>query len=102
VIARVRPVYRRRGFGEQIYRRGLAQAQELGAQVNETVVLESNDDGLLLARQHGFVQLELPEHTVPFVDLRLNLTAYPSGTRRESAYPVATTIKSLATLSTKP
>lgn len=74
VIARVRPEHRRRGFGEQIYQRGLAKAWELGAQVIETVVLESNDDGLRFARHHGFVEIErylLPDHTIPFVDLRL-------------------------------
>jgi GNAT superfamily N-acetyltransferase len=74
VIARVRPEHRRRGFGEQIYRRGLVKARELGARVIETVVLESNDDGLRFACQHGFVEIErylLPEHTVRFVDLRL-------------------------------
>lgn len=74
VIARVRPEHRRRGYGEQIYQRGLAKARELGAQVIETVVLESNDDGLRFARQHGFVETEryvLPGTSIPFVDLRL-------------------------------
>jgi L-amino acid N-acyltransferase YncA len=74
VIARVRSEHRRRGFGEQLYQRGLAKARELGARVIETVVLESNDDGLRFARHHGFVEIEryvLPGHTIPFVDLRL-------------------------------
>jgi GNAT superfamily N-acetyltransferase len=73
VIARVRPEHRRRGFGEQMYQRGLAKAWELGAQVIETVVLESNDDGLRFAHHHGFVEIKrylLPEHTIPFVELR--------------------------------
>jgi N-acetylglutamate synthase-like GNAT family acetyltransferase len=75
VIARVRPEHRRRGFGEQIYQRALARAWRLDARVIETVVLESNADGLRFALQHGFVEIErylMPEHTVPFVDLRLS------------------------------
>ncbi|GGO17842.1 hypothetical protein GCM10011576_32130 [Micromonospora parathelypteridis] len=74
VIARVLPGDRRHGYGEQIYQRGLARARDLGAQVIDTVVLASNDDGLRFARQHGFVEIEryvLPGDTVPFVDLRL-------------------------------
>ncbi|MEU4333741.1 GNAT family N-acetyltransferase [Micromonospora lupini] len=74
VIARVVPGSRRRGYGEQIYKRGLARARELGAEVIETVVLASNDEGLRFARQHGFVEIEryvLPGDTVAFVDLRL-------------------------------
>lgn len=74
VIARVRPEHRRCGFGEQLYQRALVKARELGAQVIETVVLESNGDGLRFALRHGFVEIErylLPEQTIPFVDLRL-------------------------------
>jgi len=74
VIARVLPGYRRQGFGEQIYLRGLAKARELGAQVIETVVLASNEDGLQFARRHGFTETGryvLPGDTTPFVDLRL-------------------------------
>jgi GNAT superfamily N-acetyltransferase len=74
VIARVLPEHRGRGLGEQIYRRGLATAQELGARIIQTVVLASNDDGLRFARHHGFVEIEryvLPGHTIAFVDLRL-------------------------------
>ncbi|MFG2169304.1 GNAT family N-acetyltransferase [Micromonospora chersina] len=74
VIARVLPEHRHRGLGEQIYQRGLVVALELGAQVIESVVLASNDDGLRFARQHGFVEIEryvLPGHTIAFVDLRL-------------------------------
>ncbi|MGC4750339.1 GNAT family N-acetyltransferase [Micromonospora sp. DT201] len=74
VIARVLPENRRQGYGEQIYRRGLARARDLGAQVIDTVVLASNDDGLRFAEQHGFVEVEryvLPGDTVAFVDLRL-------------------------------
>ncbi len=74
VIARVLPEHRRHGFGEQIYLRGLAKARELGAQVIETVILASNDDGLRFARHHGFIEIDryvLPGDTTPFVDLRL-------------------------------
>lgn len=74
VIARVLPDHRRRGLGEQLYRRGLAAAREMGARVVETVVLASNDDGLRFALRHGFVEIDryvLPGHAVAFVDLRL-------------------------------
>ena len=74
VIARVLPEHRRRGFGTQIYHHGLAKARELGAQVIETVVLESNTDGIEFAHRHGFIEIEryvLPGGTIAFVDLRL-------------------------------
>lgn len=74
VIARVLPAHRRRGFGAEIYARGLAAARQLGAETIETVVLESNADGLKFALEHGFVEVErylLPGDTVPFIDLRL-------------------------------
>jgi GNAT superfamily N-acetyltransferase len=74
VIVRVLPEHRRRGFGEQIYQYALARARQLGAQVIETVVLETNEDGLRFAVHHGFVEIEryvLPGDTVPFVTLRL-------------------------------
>lgn len=74
VIARVLPEWRRRGLGEQIYQRALAVAQELGADVIETVVLESNADGLRFALRHGFAEIEryvLPGDTEAFIDLRL-------------------------------
>jgi GNAT superfamily N-acetyltransferase len=74
VIARVLREHRRHGFGEQIYQRGLAKAREFGAQVIETVVLASNEDGLRFARRHGFIEIEryvLPGDTIPYVDLRL-------------------------------
>ena len=74
VIARVLPEHRRRGFGTQIYYRGLAKARELGARVIETVVLASNTDGIEFAHRLGFIEIEryvLPGDTIPFVDLRL-------------------------------
>jgi GNAT superfamily N-acetyltransferase len=77
VIARVRPEYRRRGFGTQVYERALAKARELGARVIGTVVLAANDDGLRFALRRGFVEVEryvLPGDTIPFVELRLTRT----------------------------
>jgi GNAT superfamily N-acetyltransferase len=74
VIARVLAEHRGRGFGEELYARGLEQARQLGAEVIETVVLASNADGLRFARKHGFVEIEryvLPGDTVQWIDLRL-------------------------------
>ncbi|NRQ40219.1 GNAT family N-acetyltransferase [Nonomuraea sp. NN258] len=74
VIARVLAAHRGRGFGELIYARGLERARELGAEVIETVVLSSNEDGLRFALKHGFAEIErylLPGDTIPWVDLRL-------------------------------
>jgi len=74
VIARVLPEHRRRGVGQQLYQRGLARARELGAQIIETVVLASNEDGLRFAHHHGFTEVEryvLPGHTTAYVTLRL-------------------------------
>ena len=75
VIARVLPAHRGQGFGEELYARGLDQARVLGAEVIETVVLSSNEDGLRFARNHGFVETErylLPGESIPWVDLRLS------------------------------
>jgi GNAT superfamily N-acetyltransferase len=74
VIARIVPAYRRQGFGEALYRRGLARARELGAEAVETIVLASNVEGLAFAESHGFVEFEryvLPGDTIPFITLRL-------------------------------
>ncbi|MPY54622.1 GNAT family N-acetyltransferase [Streptomyces sp. K1PN6] len=74
VIARVLDGHRRQGFGEKLYVRGLERAWELGARVIETVVLESNTDGLRFALKHGFVEIErylLEGDTIPWIDLRL-------------------------------
>ncbi|MEU4195316.1 GNAT family N-acetyltransferase [Kribbella sp. NPDC026611] len=74
VIARVLPPYRRRGFGDAIYRRALARGQELGGSGVLTVVLASNTDGLAFAAAQGFAEVEryvLPGDTIPFVELRL-------------------------------
>lgn len=79
VIARVLPAHRRRGHGEQVYRRALQAAHDLGAESIVTVVLASNEDGLAFAHRQGFVEFDryvLPGDTVPFVDLKL---AKPAG-----------------------
>jgi len=74
VIARVLPEFRRRGFGEAIYRRALERGRKLGGDGVETHILASNEDGLRFAKAHGFVEVEtylLPGDTIPFVELRL-------------------------------
>ncbi|WP_328912006.1 MULTISPECIES: GNAT family N-acetyltransferase [unclassified Streptomyces] len=74
VIARVLPEHRGQGLGAELYARGLALARALGAEVVETVVLASNEDGLRFALRHGFVEFEryvLPGDTIPFVELRM-------------------------------
>ncbi|MGW0820149.1 GNAT family N-acetyltransferase [Streptomyces sp. NPDC002845] len=74
VIVRVLAEYRGRGFGEQLYVRALARARERGAEVIETVVLETNTDGLRFALKRGFVEVEryvLDGETIPWIDLRL-------------------------------
>lgn len=85
VIARVLPAYRGRGFGEELYARGLRRARELGAEVIETVVLSSNEDGLRFALKRGFTEIErylLPGDTIPWIDLRLGATgAEAAGSR---------------------
>lgn len=78
VIARVLPGHRGRGYGERLYRRGLSRARELGAEVIETVVLSSNEDGLRFARARGFVEIDrylLDGDTIPWIDLRLTTPA---------------------------
>ncbi|MEV0374837.1 GNAT family N-acetyltransferase [Streptomyces sp. NPDC050636] len=75
VIARVLAAHRGQGFGEELYARGLNRARELGAEVIETVVLSSNEDGLRFALKHGFVETErylLPGDSIPWIDLRLS------------------------------
>ncbi|MFI5523029.1 GNAT family N-acetyltransferase [Streptomyces platensis] len=74
VIARVLEAHRGRGFGEELYARGLRRAREWGGEVIETVVLSSNEDGLRFALKHGFVETErylLPGDSIPWIDLRL-------------------------------
>jgi GNAT superfamily N-acetyltransferase len=74
VIVRVLPEHRRQGYGTQLFDRALAQGRELGDGTVQTVVLESNDDGLRFAVAHGFVEVErylLDGDTIPFITLRV-------------------------------
>ena len=74
VIVRVLPDQRRRGYGAELLARSVAVVGELGARGLETIVLESNIDGLRFARAHGFVDevdRYLPDgDDVAFVTLR--------------------------------
>ena len=73
VIVRVLPAFRRQGFGSELYVGELAAASELSDGV-ETIVLESNQDGVRFAGKQGFVEFEryvLPGDTIPFITLRL-------------------------------
>jgi RimJ/RimL family protein N-acetyltransferase len=74
VIVRVLEPYRRRGLGTAYLRRTLVDARALAPDRIETVVLQSNADGLRFAQTHGFVEHDryvLEGQTVPFVDLHL-------------------------------
>ena len=76
VIARVLPGYRGRGFGAALYRRGLRQARDLGAEEVQTIVLGSNHDGLRFAQVRGFVESQryvLDGETVPYIHLVVHL-----------------------------
>jgi GNAT superfamily N-acetyltransferase len=74
VIVRILPEHRRRGFGGAYLEAELAYARSTGAARIETVVLESNSDGLHFALAHGFVEHDryvLDGDTVAFIDLHL-------------------------------
>jgi GNAT superfamily N-acetyltransferase len=75
VIVRVLPEHRRQGIGGQLYERLLAEARALGGGGDiETVVLESNVDGLRFAEARGFVEVGryVPDDDpVPFLTMRL-------------------------------
>lgn len=74
VIVRVLPDHRGRGIGAAFYERELTAARELGAEVIETVVLESNVEGLRFAQRRGFVEFDryvLDGDEVGYVELRL-------------------------------
>ncbi len=74
VIVRVLEPFRRRGLGTAYLGRTLADARALLPGRIETVVLESNAEGLRFARKHGFVEHDryvVEGQTVPFVDLHL-------------------------------
>jgi RimJ/RimL family protein N-acetyltransferase len=74
VIVRLLVPFRGRGLGAAYLERVLADAHALSARRIETVVLESNADGLRFAGAHGFVEHDryvLDGQTVPFIDLHL-------------------------------
>ena len=74
VIVRILEPFRRRGLGASYLEAALAEARALAPDRIETVVLESNADGLAFARKHGFVEHDryvLDGQSVPFVDLHL-------------------------------
>ena len=74
VIVRILPAHRRRGLGSAYLRAELDAALAMGAGRVETVVLESNADGLAFARRHGFVEHDryvLDGDTIAYVDLHL-------------------------------
>jgi RimJ/RimL family protein N-acetyltransferase len=74
VIVRVRTPFRRRGHGTAYLDHVLADARALSPGRIETVVLESNADGLRFAEARGFVEHDrylLDGDTIPFIDLHL-------------------------------
>lgn len=74
VIVRVLESFRRRGLGTAYLEETLAAARSLEPGRIETVVLESNADGLRFAGKHGFVEHDryvVDGASVPFVDLHL-------------------------------
>jgi GNAT superfamily N-acetyltransferase len=74
VIVRILPEHRRRGLGSAYLAHELAEARALEPERVETVVLATNEDGLVFALAHGFVEVDrylLEGDTVPFIDLRL-------------------------------
>ena len=74
VIVRVIPEYRRRGFGDKLFREAMGSARILGGTAIETVVLASNHDGLRFASAHGFDEIDryvLPDGEDAYVSMRL-------------------------------
>lgn len=74
LIVRVLEPFRRRGLGTAYLEHTMADVRALGPGRIETVVLESNADGLRFARRHGFVEHDryvVDDQTVPFIDLHL-------------------------------
>jgi RimJ/RimL family protein N-acetyltransferase len=74
VIVRIREPFRRRGLGTAYLEAAMADTRALDPARIETVVLETNADGLAFAHKHGFVEHDryvLDGEAVPFVDLHL-------------------------------
>ncbi len=75
VIVRVLREHRRQGYGEEFFLRAMAHARALGPEAIETIVLESNADGVRFAHSHGFVEVSRyvpPDSDDPFITLRLS------------------------------
>jgi GNAT superfamily N-acetyltransferase len=74
VIARVLPAHRRQGYGAELLEHTIESAAAMGGSGLETIVLESNVDGVRFARAHGFVDLVdryvPPDSEDPFLTLR--------------------------------
>lgn len=58
VIVRILPEHRRQGLGSHYLVHALDVAAGLGAETVQTIVLESNVDGLEFAQHRGFVETE--------------------------------------------
>ena len=74
VIVRILPEHRRRGLGSAYFEAELAHARSRGATRIETVVLESNEDGLSFALAHGFLEHDrylLDAYSAAFIELHL-------------------------------
>lgn len=74
VIVRILPEYRRNGRGSEYLAAMLAEARGMGARRIETVVLATNEDGLVFAGRHGFVEFgryALDGETATYVGLHL-------------------------------
>lgn len=74
VIVRILPEHRRLGHGSGYLEAELAQARSLGARRIETVILETNADGLSFAVARGFVEHDryvLDGDTVAYIELHM-------------------------------
>lgn len=72
VIVRVLPEHRRRGLGSAYLEHAMATARGLGGDRVQTIVLESNVDGLEFALHRGFVETEryvLEGETLAYIHL---------------------------------
>lgn len=70
VIVRTLPEHRRRGYGSAYLEAALADAEAVGPERIETVILASNTDGLSFACHRGFVEFDrytLEGDLIPFV-----------------------------------
>ena len=80
VIVRVLAEHRRQGYGAEFLLREMAHAQALKPAAIETIVLESNADGLRFAISHGFTEVDRylpPDSDDPFITMRLTDASSP-------------------------